>query len=78
MRSPSQPLLVKTAVKKHAFSSKSKPLAFYFTSFFGAKSAFSTILPFYLVKDARIFTALKTAFSSQKVVFKALFHPSKE
>ncbi|MGP1469924.1 MAG: hypothetical protein ACTTJY_11385 [Hoylesella shahii] len=37
--------------------------------FFGAKWAFSTILPFYLVKEAPIFTALKTAFSSQKAVF---------
>ena len=69
MHSPSQPILAKIAVKKHAFSSKFQPLVFYFTSFFCAKSAFSTILPFYLVKEAPIFTALKTAFSSQKVVF---------
>ena len=59
---PNQPLLAKNKAQKHAFCPFSVLTHLIFTSILSKKSAFCTILPFYLLANSRKFIVPKTAF----------------
>jgi len=68
-----QPILAKIDVQKQGFRAVFALFDFNFTSFFGVLAAFSTILLFYLLANARFFTAQNSLFSHKKCTFKPLF-----